>query len=191
MRIAVIGWGSLIWCPGSLQISTRWYKSGPLLPIEFSRVSKDGRLTLVITKGAETVKTLWAFSSFDDIEKAASDLKKRENTSEKNIGKMIAESSDIQDENGSAIAEWLKEQQLDGAVWTALSSRNSDESTTAMDEKGAVDYIRHLCKEQMQKAEEYVRNTPEQIETVIRKRLRLEFGWNNNTLSSEFIEESN
>lgn len=32
MKIAVIAWGSLIWCPGSLQIGSWWHKDGPVLP---------------------------------------------------------------------------------------------------------------------------------------------------------------
>jgi hypothetical protein len=52
MKIAVIGWGSLIWCPGSLRIQTAWHNDGPSLPIEFARILKDGRLTLVIRPGS-------------------------------------------------------------------------------------------------------------------------------------------
>ena len=48
MRIAIIAWGSLVWDPRTLQIKGDWVASGPELDIEFSRVSKDGRLTLVI-----------------------------------------------------------------------------------------------------------------------------------------------
>jgi 1-acyl-sn-glycerol-3-phosphate acyltransferase len=48
MRIAVLGWGSLIWSPGNLKIDREWHEDGPFLPIEFARVSQDGRLTLVL-----------------------------------------------------------------------------------------------------------------------------------------------
>jgi hypothetical protein len=48
MRIAILGWGSLIWKPNGLPMSGDWKRGGPVLPIEFSRVSSDGRLTLVI-----------------------------------------------------------------------------------------------------------------------------------------------
>jgi len=48
MRIAVLGWGSLIWKPDKPAISAPWHANGPLLPIEFARISLDGRLTLVL-----------------------------------------------------------------------------------------------------------------------------------------------
>lgn len=48
MAIAILGWGSLIWCPGNLRIRGPWRHDGPVLPIEFARISADGRLTLVV-----------------------------------------------------------------------------------------------------------------------------------------------
>jgi hypothetical protein len=54
--IAVIGWGSLIWCPGILRTKSRWHSDGPALPIEFARISGDNRLSLVIHPGIEWTK---------------------------------------------------------------------------------------------------------------------------------------
>lgn len=49
MKIACLGWGSLIWNPGDLKIKTEdWFSGGPILPIEFVRISTDKRVTLVI-----------------------------------------------------------------------------------------------------------------------------------------------
>ena len=44
MKIAILGWGSLVWDSRQLPHSGEWHTGGPVLPIEFSRVSKDGRL---------------------------------------------------------------------------------------------------------------------------------------------------
>jgi len=54
-KIAVIAWGSLVWDKRSLRIADKFECTGPRLPIEFCRISGDGRLTLVIdeTNGAE------------------------------------------------------------------------------------------------------------------------------------------
>ena len=60
MKIACIGWGSLIWNSGVLKIRNKWYEDGPILPIEFSRISDDGRVTLIIDKSGTPVRTLWA-----------------------------------------------------------------------------------------------------------------------------------
>ncbi|HOW68396.1 MAG TPA: hypothetical protein P5055_13320 [Candidatus Paceibacterota bacterium] len=48
MSIAILGWGSLIWNPRDLPITGDWQGDGPVLPIEFTRISDNGRLTLVI-----------------------------------------------------------------------------------------------------------------------------------------------
>ena len=69
MKIAILGWGSLIWLPKDLKFDTNsgWKENGPVLPIEFARISKDGRLTLVITPNGTEVPTLYAVSSFDSL----------------------------------------------------------------------------------------------------------------------------
>jgi hypothetical protein len=52
MRIAVLGWGSLIGDPGDMALADRFEPNGPQLPLEFSRISNNGRLTLVIDETA-------------------------------------------------------------------------------------------------------------------------------------------
>ncbi|MDP3531965.1 MAG: hypothetical protein Q8S31_01585 [Alphaproteobacteria bacterium] len=47
-HVAVLGWGSLIWNPGGLNIYGQFVPGGPTLPVSFTRISQDGRLTLVV-----------------------------------------------------------------------------------------------------------------------------------------------
>lgn len=63
MKIAILGWDSLIWDPRSLKydVNTGWLTDGPKLPIEFARISNDGRLTLVIKESVVEVQTLMQF----------------------------------------------------------------------------------------------------------------------------------
>lgn len=48
MKIAVLGWGSVVWERGVLEVAADFLPNGPHLPLEFCRVSGDERLTLVI-----------------------------------------------------------------------------------------------------------------------------------------------
>ena len=77
MKIAILGWGSLIWQPKELKFVANigWKENGPVLPIEFARISKDGRLTLVITANGTEVPTLYSVSSIDTIDLAVLNLK--------------------------------------------------------------------------------------------------------------------
>ncbi len=74
MKIACIGWGSLVWQPKDLIIQNEWHSDGPMLPVEFIRQSENGRLTLVITQNATPVRTLWALMSTTEIEQARRSL---------------------------------------------------------------------------------------------------------------------
>src|SRR4051812_6853424 len=79
MKIAVLGWGSLVWKPERLRTTVHFSNDGPTLPIEFCRTSMDGRLTLVIneTYGASCV-SYHAESSFRNLKAAIENLRIRE-----------------------------------------------------------------------------------------------------------------
>src|SRR5262245_36429307 len=87
MSIVILGWGSLIWDPRELPREGVWEQGGPTLRVEFSRVSRDARLTLVIDEsaGAEVV-TRFVRSPRTLIVDAIDDLAKREGTGKKHIG---------------------------------------------------------------------------------------------------------
>ncbi len=198
MKIAVIGWGSLIWCPGELRISSRWHKDGPLLPIEFTRVSTDGRLTLVITPGVKKIQTLWALSEFGNFNDVRGNLQKREETIAENINFAFL-NQNYSDLIQLDIKNWLQDNKktysLVAAVWTNLppkKPKNLNNNKFPMTESDAIKYVSELQKDNdsvRQQIKRYVRNTPEQIETAIRRRFRENFGWENNKLSPSFFEQ--
>ena len=187
MQIAIIGWGSLIWCPGCLRIKSTWHSDGPLLPIEFARISSDQRLTLVIHPGSPNQRTYWAFSEFDDLQKARKNLGAREGT--KNLKRIHSipptpNQEEIDRRILRKIRQWLKTQKnLQAAVWTGLESNWEDHHRGAFRAEDAVRYLRELerakddAKEAFYRAREYIRNTPPQIQTPVRKRLRKTNGW--------------
>jgi hypothetical protein len=79
MRCAVLAWGSLVWDPRNLQVAADFAPNGPLLPIEFCRISRDGRLTLVVDETFGAVCTTYsAPSAIETLDAAIENLRLRE-----------------------------------------------------------------------------------------------------------------
>src|SRR5580693_6858747 len=78
MRIACLGWGSLVWDPRELSIRREWFKDGPFVPVEFARQSSDGRMTLVIDRRAAPIRVLWAHMVPVELSVARDALRDRE-----------------------------------------------------------------------------------------------------------------
>lgn len=126
MTIACIGWGSLVWDPRELPLKAGWKPDGPTLPVEFARQSDNGRITLVLTPGAEAVVTLWCELNVRTLADAVASLARREGISAKNaptrIGRWPATAvNDPAIPDG--LASWANGNGLDGVVWTALGPR--------------------------------------------------------------------
>lgn len=81
MPIAVLGWGSLIWNQGCLNISeNEWATDGPKLPLEYARISNGNRLTLVNKPEFDLVQTLYTVTACTTLEEARKNLQEREET---------------------------------------------------------------------------------------------------------------
>jgi hypothetical protein len=85
MNVAILGWGSLIWDPRDLKLTSDvWHPDGPHLPVEFVHISDAStlapRLTLVLYEASwvQNVLTLWNLSPIDDLDSARRNLAKRE-----------------------------------------------------------------------------------------------------------------
>lgn len=179
MKIACIGWGSLIWNPGSLLLKSEWYPDGPNLPIEFARQSQDGRLTLVIVEKHKLVNTLWGYMNTDDMETAKRSLQERENILLKNLDKhigMIGIDDPPANPIESTIKSWLISKKIDAAIWTALGPK-FNKIEKAPTEQEAIKYLKGLTGEKKSIAEEYVKNTSPQINTRFREIIKKELNW--------------
>ncbi len=181
MKIACLGWGSLIWDPRSLPIRGSWYEDGPVLPIEFARESGGKRITLVIVDVAIQVRSLWALMSIRTLQEAKNELAEREGISKGNIkhsiGSWNSASENIHGKCSTEIGAWATNLHLDAVVWTNLKYgfRQARDKMPEYDE--ILSHIASLGHEQRQVVEEYVRRTPRQVDTEFRRNLQRDLGW--------------
>ncbi|MCX6885443.1 MAG: hypothetical protein NTX27_10410 [Verrucomicrobia bacterium] len=179
MKIAILGWGSLIWDKRQLAISGEWQPGGPVLKIEFSRISKDGRLTLVIDEQNGTgTATLSARSEFTHLNDAIANLREREKTSAEKIGYVNLISRTERDYSRQhhpaacdAITFWAQANCWDAVIWTALISNFEQERHQPFSVPAAVAYVASLAGESSALALEYLRRAPAVVDTPVRRQL--------------------
>lgn len=189
MRIAFIGWGSLVWNPDSLKIRGTWHDDGPVLPVEYRRYSKGGIITLVLCPGMQGVRTLWAESDCTKLSNAIENLRIRENIppeSVDRIGFVIAggrSRCNTVPESIIFIYKWVEAKKFDAAVWADLPQNPmvfQQETGMEMNEENIVTHLRSMearNDHSYKNAREYVERTPEQIYTHLRKKIRQELCW--------------
>ena len=175
MRIVILGWGSLIWDPRDLPREGTWQLNGPLLPIEFSRVSNDGRLTLAIDeKHGETVSSRYVLSPRTDVEDATNDLRLREGTTARNIGFVLSADDSFRCRAESVkdlIRNWGRQSGFDAVVWTDLAPNFEEETGKAFSIDAAESYLRQMPKSAADRAKKYIANAPPEVNTPLRRRL--------------------
>ena len=131
-RIAVIGWGSLIWDLDNLApfVTGDWMMgAGPSLPFEFTRVSPKRKMGLAVcldyTNG-DPCPTNAILSIRDDIDEAAEELRARERAKVIDYIGMIHPASGARrssiPEVADIFADWCRRTGAAGAVWTDLGS---------------------------------------------------------------------
>jgi hypothetical protein len=182
MKIAVLAWGSLVWDPRELQAAAQFAPNGPLLPIEFCRVSGDGRLTLVVDENYGIVcKTYFAPSALQRLDEAIENLRLREGMPnaravgfvESASGKQSDVAMQRHPEAVATIAAWTAASGYEAAIWTALASNFGEHgkggepfSVTA-----ATRYLEKLAGEDAAKfarALDYIRKAPPEVDTPVR-----------------------
>ena len=177
-NIACLGWGSLIWDPRELPIRHAWFEDGPLVPLEFARQSKDGRITLVKVDDAPAVRSLWALMDTECLGDARSRLAEREGIPKKDIEVHIGSWSHKNPSPPaiSGLKEWAVARNIDAAVWTALPQKFKSKETFP-DEDQIIAYLGSLTGPERDNAERYIRRTPRQIDTRYRRRIEAVLGW--------------
>jgi hypothetical protein len=184
-KIAVLGWGSLLWDQRYREYREfdthhgAWEFDGPTLKLEFSRksASRLDALTLVIDAiHGEECKVAYALSKRRTVEKAVSDLQTREGTGRRSIGCAFTDGSRRQGRDADsveAILRWAQGASLDAVLWTDLRGDFGDVPKNQFVEV-AVNHVQHLPAEAKALAAEYVWRAPDFIATPVRSALQAE-----------------
>lgn len=182
MKIAILGWGSLLWDarPEFDEQHDEWLPDGPSLKIEFSRVSvtRSGALTLVLdTENGKECQVAYALSKRKNPDDTICDLRSREGTTLKNIGFYFADNSRKQVRNEEVlktIQEWASAKKIDVVIWTDLESNFQEKSRCKrpFSVEAAICHIQNLDSEGKAKASEYVWRAPAFVETLLREALQ-------------------
>jgi hypothetical protein len=175
MIIAILGWGSLIWEPKELEFDRTigWLENGPILPIEFARISNNKRLTLVITHEGTPVKTMYSISTNNRLDLAVTNLIKREGTIKRHIHSYckingFSDSNFLYKDN---IIDWINTTDYDCVIWTNLPE-NWKEKTN-----DRIEYLKTLSLDESLLAKEYICNTPSQTQTKYRTLIEEKLNW--------------
>lgn len=161
-----------------MPIQRRWFEDGPLVPVEFTRQSSDGRITLVVDPAAVPVRVLWALMLPTELQAAKEALRDREGITGNNWMSRIGswQRGEPAPQAMSSLPNWAQAHGLDAVVWTAFRPKfNSNETRPTVDE--VVQYLRTLTGTARDNAERYVQCAPRQIDTEYRRRIEAELGW--------------
>ena len=179
-RIAIIGWGSLVWAPGDLAIEYPFQPTDLCLNLEFARRSSDGRLTLVIDPviGVSCQVHATRYEG-DNLNKAIRSLRMRERIQAKEwigyvnlrSGARRAEAFDFDPASVLEIEAWGRRHNWDAVIWTALRSNFPSPLTP----DAAIRHLEALWPHELHKALDYVRNAPPQVKTPVRSAVEARF----------------
>jgi len=149
MKIGYLAWGSLLWNNSTLNLSNEWKKINVNLPLNFSRISDNGkgRLTLVIdNENGINNKIYFAPTDVDNLNLAIKNLRLREKTTSKNIGYINLKKNDFRSNQMTpkqleSIKNYAKKNKYDAIVWTDLPSNFSNITRKKFTINDALDYI--------------------------------------------------
>lgn len=179
-NIAILGWGSLLWDKHEDfdSLHGEWRNEGPILKLEFSRVStsRNGALTLVIDPdNGAPVTVAYCLSSRTTIANVIADLQRREGSpTSEHIGYIDYASgrehfgSQVTGEN---IRAWVAEHNFSGVVWTDFSSNFVERLGVSFSTDAAITYLNNLDSIAKVSALEYIAKAPDFIKTPLRTTL--------------------
>lgn len=185
-RVAVIGWGSLIWDLDDLapKVTGGWRMgAGPTLPLEFSRISPKRLMSLVVVADPDhgaACPTSVILSARDNVEAAAADLALRERAAPERIGLHCARTRRTRASDpaiGAQVALWCAATGAAGAVWTDLTRNFEAETGRPFSVAEGLVYLRGLSGEAAAEARRYIDGAPRQTDTPLRRALAQSAWW--------------
>lgn len=183
-RIAIIGWGSLIWDLENLTPHTAgdWQMTkGPQLPMEFSRISPKRKMGLVVCLDplvGVACATHVIQSSRNDIIQTLADLAARERASHELIGWADpARGAGRMEGVVSLVSQWCSANEWDGAVWTDLEPNFSAYTQQTFSIDRGISYLKTLQGENLIEAHNYIENAPVHTKTPLRDALKNDAWW--------------
>lgn len=179
-KIAILGWGSLLSDDPEQSVGWHgsWFRDGPSLKIEFSRVSQTaprrGVLTLVIDpENGSTNRVAYCYSARNNVDEAVDDLARRERMpSTRNIGCFVRTKRFEQSHDGAsleAIRNWAIEKNVDAVIWTDLRSNFTLQSGLKFSVAAAMDHLKGLDAAARGNAIDYIRGAPDFVRTPLRE----------------------
>ncbi|WP_424933368.1 hypothetical protein [Amaricoccus macauensis] len=184
-RIAILGWGSLLWDLDDLapRVTGPWaMRAGPRLPMEFSRISIKRKMGLVLCLDpavGSNCATHAIPSIRQTIAAARTDLAARERAPVDRIGWASADGTG-ESRLGPVpplIAAWCRENGWAGAVWTDLEPNFLETTGTPFSIDAGRAYLRTLEGESLEEAHRYIRNAPWTTRTPLRRALSRDPWW--------------
>jgi len=184
MRIAILSWGSLIetGVERGLEIDGGWHTGGPVLPLEFSRISQSGEragcLTLVIDeRNGVNVPTHYAISSNTNLNRAIVNMMNVERIT---LTHSIAYVNLLNDTERlfarrkhpiacNTIKAWARSNGFDAVVWTGLLANFEEISGIPFSIETAIQHLSHLREPTSSRAYEYIHNAPPEVVTPLRR----------------------
>lgn len=159
-KIAILAYGSLVWSPRNLKTQGSWQYGGPELPVEFSRITGDGRLVLTYTPGEKPQPTYFIQSAFNSLDKAIANVAEREGCQIRYISSSDTDKPRFQN--------WLMEAGFDYALFCALPVNFEEVRAEQLSGPAAQKYLDSLDERRFEVAWEYIVNAPSGIKTPVR-----------------------
>lgn len=183
-RVAVLGWGSLVWDLEILapHVEGPWAMgAGPALPLEFSRLSPKRRMGLVVCIDPDLgvpCPTHAIASRRTNLLETRDDLALRERAPQALIGWACARTGRAEGRAAEAVLAWCAATGAAGAVWTDLRPNWADHHPeTPFSLAAAEAYLLGLSGESRDEAVRYIASAPAETDTPLRRHLAAQGWW--------------